>query len=121
MKIESVKAIFTNLLFVIGVISTIFGFIKGTLTLSKVVMFENYPLNQYEESRCVYAISVPEKPMPAPNDSNERDYTQKENTKCMLELEHQKKVKKADDVVVSITTLFSGIILILSFKKFIFK
>ena len=52
MKAESIKAIFTNLLFVIGVILLIFGFIQGALTASRLVVFEQYPLNSYEETRC---------------------------------------------------------------------
>lgn len=53
-KGETIKAIFTNLLFLIGVILMIVGFIRGTSTTVKFLVFDKYPLNSYEETRCDY-------------------------------------------------------------------
>ena len=126
MKIESVKAIFTNLLFVIGIGLTIFGFIKGSLTASKVLSFDRYPLDQYQETRCMYPV-MPTEPIPLKGENIQKqtpeqdDYYKKEAERCMNEQEQQRKIKKSDDIVVSATTLFSGLVLILVFSKFIFK
>ncbi len=128
MKIESVKAIFTNLLFVIGVGLTIFGFIKGSLTVSKILSFDEYPLAEYKEIKCTYAlVTMVEPAVPVHGEGDQKDSPaqsenrQQESERCMQELEKQRKIKKSDDIVVSATTLFSGIVLISVFRKFIFK
>ena len=62
MKPETIKAIFTNLLFVIGVILLIVGFVQGTRTIVKLLTFDQYPLDSYEEIRCEqppYAMPIP--------------------------------------------------------------
>src|SRR3990167_7920317 len=51
MKTTIIKAIFTNLLFVIGVILMVIGFIRGTTTAVNSIVFEKYPLEQYEKTR----------------------------------------------------------------------
>lgn len=121
MKTNTIKAIFTNLLFVIGVGLIIFGFIRGTLTVSRLVVFDKYPLQQYEEQRCEYEVMpIPMEEgkgdaLPAPEDMQSR------KEKCLDSVEHQRNVRKIEDVVTAITTLIAGTVLVLSFRRFIFK
>lgn len=120
MKTETIKAIFTNLLFVIGVILVIVGASRGVLTTTRIVVFEKYPLNAYEETRCevdsAYPRLVPGESEPVNNDESK---TIKEN--CLSILEHERKVRLTDDIVNSITLIVSGAVLVMAFRKFIFK
>lgn len=120
MKSETIKAIFTNLLFVIGVSLIIFGFTRGVLTLAQLIVFPKYPLNSYEETRCEITPLAPElggktvavtKP--------EEIKAQKE--KCLESLEHQRKVKEVEDITASVSTLVAGAVLVFFFKRFILK
>jgi hypothetical protein len=121
MKAETIKAIFTNLLFVIGVIFLIFGFIQGTQTVVRLATFDKYPLQIYEETRCenefpaMRPVIEPDQPPMSDQDQQER------RQKCEASLDYQRRVKQTEDIVVSITTLVAGAVLVLSFKRFIFK
>lgn len=112
MKPEGVKAIFTNLLFVIGVILLIIGFSRGILTATRLLTFEKYPLDYYAETRCNIA------PM-APGTSGE--VMPKVDTNCNEALEHERRIKLTDDIVNSVTMLVAGFVLALSFRRFIFE
>ena len=108
MKTENIKAIFTNLLFVIGVILIIFGFVNGVSTLTKSFIFEKYPLDTYEETKCesefaMQATSVgPDGKALPPQESPE---ARKDRlNKCKESLEMARKVKQTEDIVSSITT-----------------
>ncbi len=120
MKTEIIKAIFTNLLFVIGVILAVFGFIRGTLTITRLVVFDTYPLASYEETRCSVetsprVIGVDGKEMETKEDAAKRMEL------CVESLEKQRDIKKVEDIATSISTLVAGIFLILAFKRFILK
>lgn len=121
MKTDTIKAIFTNLLFVIGIILLIFGFIQGSLTATRLVVFETYPLNSYEETRCEYdfqttAFGPDGKQLAEPNPED----VAKRKEACKASIEQERKVKKTEDIVSAITTLVAGALLVMSFKKFIF-
>ncbi len=123
MKAETIKAIFTNLLFVIGVIFVIFGFIQGTQTAVRLATFEKYPLQVYEETRCEYENDAmrpidPTNGSPVPLNN---DQLIDRKSKCESSLDYQRKVKQTEDIVVSITTLVAGAVLVLGFRRFIFK
>ncbi len=111
MKRETVKAIFTNLLFVIGVILVIVGASRGILTVVRLVVFDSYPLDYYAETRCTL--------LPARPDGGEVMPIIDGN--CEESLEHERKIKLTDDIVNSVTMLLSGLALTLSFKRFIFS
>jgi hypothetical protein len=121
MKTEKIKAIFTNLLFVIGIILVIVGFVRGTLTATQMLVFDKYPLDSYEETRCDTGIApaAPTKEGETPAMTKTELKDQKE--KCLNAVEMRRKVKKTEDIVTSITTLISGMALIYFFKRFIFK
>ena len=53
-KGDTIKAIFTNLLFLIGVILIVVGFIRSTSTFVKFLVFNKYPLDTYMENSCEY-------------------------------------------------------------------
>ncbi|MBP7859636.1 hypothetical protein KA001_01590 [Patescibacteria group bacterium] len=125
MKNEWIKAIFTNLLFVIGVILLIFGFVRIVVTGTYLFVFEKYPLDQYQETMCDtnYAVS----PIYAPEKGSEplvRGETKEEllarKAKCEKQLEIERKVRMATDVSVAITTAISGAVLVYFFRRFIF-
>lgn len=120
MKPEIIKAIFTNLLFVIGVILAVFGFIRGTLTVTRLAVFDKYPLASYEETRCTMEtapriIGVDGKEMET------KDDVAKRMALCVESLEAQRDIKKVEDIATSISTLVAGIFLILAFRRFILK
>jgi hypothetical protein len=126
MKAETVKAIFTNVLFVIGVGLIIFGFIYGSSTVSRLLAFDKYPLNSYQETQCDMQYAQPMltydgggKPSPPPEDST--DEWEEQKAKCVASLEQERRVKKTDDIVSSVSTLIAGLVLVLSFRQFIFS
>lgn len=122
MKSETIKAIFTNVLFVIGVILLIFGFSRGLLTGVKLVIFDTYPLDMYQETRCELEMA----PLPIEKtDGTTEPVTEAERSQrlqqCKESLEFQRKIKLTEDIVTSITTLISGGFLIYFFRRFILK
>lgn len=120
MKTETVKAIFTNLLFVIGVILIIYGFVQGSMTAVRLLTFEKYPLNSYEETRCdMEYLNSKAFPDSGSNLTEEERAAQK-NT-CLESVEHERQVRKTEHIVSSFTTLVSGLTLVIGFRKFIFK
>jgi hypothetical protein len=112
MKATSIKAVFTNLLFVLGVILIILGASRGTSILVRLVAFEKYPLGYYPEARCRLA--------PAPISEN-GEVMPKVDINCEESLELERKIKLTDDVVNSVTFLVAGIVLALGFRRFIFE
>ncbi len=120
MKSETIKAIFTNLLFVIGVIFVIFGFIQGTLTAVRLITFDQYPLQSYEETRCEAPFFSAVAPMEGQTPPSAVDI-QAQQERCRITLDRDRRVKKTEDLVTAITTLVSGAVLVYSFRRFIFK
>lgn len=122
MKTEKIKAIFTNLLFVIGIVLVIVGFIRGTLTVTQIIVFDKYPINSYEETRCDQGI-VPVEEMKKEGETlaMTKQEIKEQKDKCQNSIEQGRKVKMTEDIVTSITTLLSGLALIYFFKRFIFK
>lgn len=123
MKPETIKAIFTNLLFVIGVILLIVGFIQGTRTAVKLITFDKYPLDPYTETKC---DQPPYAAMPIPVEGGKtapatEAQTRETKQACTSELEHERKVKETEDIVGAITMLVSGGTLVFFFRKFILK
>ena len=121
MKPETIKAIFTNLLFVIGVILVIVGFIQGTRTLVNSLTFDQYPLDSWAETKCDQYPYVP-----APADMPKTDLPAQPNAEqmrenCKTQLEYERKVKKTEDVVASISFMIAGGTLIFFFRRFILK
>lgn len=123
-KTAMIKVIFTNLLFVIGVILLVVGFVQATSTAAKLLLFDKYPLYTYEENRCDTMTIGPTKPAqqegttPAEPDPQE---TQRQKAKCLEQLEFDRKVKKTEDLVSSISFLVAGAALTVVFRRFIFE
>ncbi len=108
---NTVRLVFTNLLFVIGVVLLITGASRGVLTLAKLIIFDKYPLDSYMETRC----QVPQE------QSQYGEVLPRLDAQCATGLEYERKIKLTEDTINSITMLISGIILTVSFKKFIFN
>lgn len=132
MKTELIKATFTNLLFVIGVILIIVGFVRGTDTMVKSLVFDSYPLQTWEETRCEgeYMFPTPMRPVETvqdgasiSSDSNQPDQQEIDRRieKCEAALNRQRDTKQVSDIVGSFTMLVSGIVLVYVFKGFIFS
>lgn len=121
MKPEIIKAIFTNILFVIGVILLIFGFSRGILTLTRLVVFDEYPLQSYEESRCEldFLRPTPIKDETTPTLSEEE--LKERRSSCLSTLEHQRKVRMVEDLTTAFSTFVAGIVLVAIFKRNILK
>lgn len=117
-----IKAIFTNVLFVIGVILIIFGFVRGAITLTYISMFDKYPLDQYQETMCDTNYAT----RPLANDKSEVTFGMNETeakdakVRCEKQTERQRNINKATDVASAITTLISGAVLVYFFRRFIF-
>lgn len=119
MKSNTIKAIFTNLLFVIGVILLIFGFTQGALTVTRSLTFPQYPLPSYEETRCQFEFIRPaldESTVPM-NDAELED----RQKRCEDTLVNERKLRQTEDLVTSISMIIAGLLLVISFKRFILK
>lgn len=116
-KPEVVKSIFVDLLFVIGVILAIIGFVKSTSTIVKLAVFDKYPLPSYEETRCDLEglINIPGYSAKDIGETN----TKKEV--CLKSLESQRKLALVEDISSSTSLLVSGLFLTMVFKGFIFE
>lgn len=120
-KGESIKAIFTNLLFLIGVILIVVGFIRSTSTVVKFIVFDKYPLNSYEESRCEFNSPNYPKPVAVEGESQPVDTrTEAQIAECEESLEQDRKLRMVEDVTTSISFLISGIVISAVFRRFIF-
>lgn len=122
MKTDTIKAIFTNLLFVIGIVLLIFGFVRATLTITRSLVFDDYPLDSWEETRCQTEIfaqpALAEKTDSQPITDEDLEIRR---LKCQDTLEHRRDVKQVEDIATSISTLVAGIAITLVFKRFIFN
>lgn len=110
MKSETIKAIFTNFLFVIGVVLIIVGASRGILTVVRLAVFDKYPLDYYAETRCAYP------PVPV----QDGEVMPKLEAECTGSLDYERRLRLTDDIVNSTTMLISGLVLTFSFKRFIF-
>lgn len=123
MKVDTIKAIFTNLLFVVGVILLIYGFIQGSLTIARSLIFDQYPLNSYEETRCEYEFAAPKetvgvaKATPSGETASQSRQTYEG---CQQQLNYQRKIRQTEHIVGAVSTFAAGLILVVSFKRFIF-
>jgi hypothetical protein len=120
----TIKAIFTNLLFVIGIILMVFGFVWGASTIAKFVFFEKYPLQSYEEGRCEMGY-FPE-PVKDPTQTEEerseaKKRMEQQQAQCRAEVERSRSVRKVEDSVTSVSLFVAGIALALVFKQFIWQ
>ncbi len=129
MKTDLIKAIFTNVLFVIGVILLITGFANGTSTAVKTIVFDQYPLNSYDETRCDTESWYPTEPVAAPaadsgaevdSQAKAKEQMEKRTEKCLASLELQRDMKQVEDIVSAVTLFISGLALVVIFKGFIF-
>ena len=120
MKTENIKAIFTNLLFVIGVILMITGFVRGTSTIAKSLIFDKYPLNSYEETKCELGTA----PRVAYGEeiagSANKETLEEREEKCLESLEQSRDVQQTEDIAYSVSFFVSGLALAMIFKRFIF-
>ncbi len=126
MKPETIKAIFTNLLFVIGVILLIVGFIQGTRTAVKLLTFDQYPLESYEETKCSQPPYTGVEPVPMPLENGKTAAIVNKGSEsikadCEMQLNHERKVRETEDIVGAITMLVSGGTLVFFFRKYILK
>ena len=130
MKTELIKATFTNLLFVIGVVLIIIGFVRGTDTLVKTIVFDTYPLDTWEESRCENEVmyqttpAMVEAPVGTTSDDSMKqtqEKTEERMERCEASLNRQRDTKQVSDIVGSFTMLLSGVVLVYAFKGFIFN
>ena len=119
-KSTLVKAIFTNLLFVLGVILMVIGFVQGSLTVAKLLLFDVYPLPAYEESRCDLPLYKEAVVGPEVRPAQPQVIDPDQAAKCAKELERDRKVKQAEDAVGATSFLIAGLALTTAFKKFIF-
>jgi len=123
MKPEIIKAIFTNLLFVIGVVLMVVGFIRGTSTLINSIVFDQYPLDEWQETRCTVDMSYQD-PALLPVDSistETKESFEQRKVVCQQAVDKTRKTKQVNDITYSFGFFVSGIALALSFKRFIFN
>ena len=125
-----ISAIFSNILFVIGVILLIIGFFIGTHTLVKSIAFTQYPLPSWEENRCDHEMLYQIEPyMPFAEEKEaeeiplslllaEQKQEQKQQIdKCLISVEQQRKTKQVEDAVGAFVLLTAGSVLVFVFRK----
>ena len=123
MKPEIIKSIFTNLLFVIGVILMVVGFIRGTATIANSIVFEQYPLDEWQETRCTIDMSYQD-PTLLPADAipaETKEGFEQRRAECQQALDTTRKTKQVNDITYSFGFFVSGVALALGFKRFIFN
>lgn len=123
MKPEIIKSIFTNLLFVMGVVLMVVGFIRGTVTLANSIAFDQYPLDEWQETRCTLDLSYQD-PSLLPADvapTETKESFEQRKTECQQALDTTRRTKQVSDITYSFGFFVSGIALALSFKRFIFN
>lgn len=121
MKPETIKAIFTNLLFVIGVLLSIYGFSKGALTIVRLAVFEKYPLQSYEETRCQMEFFAPRPIDDKTQVTLSESEIEKRKQDCLVSLEADRKNRLVEDIVGSATAVFAGGVLTYFFRRFIWR
>lgn len=124
MKVENLKVLFNNILFVIGVILLIIGFGTGTNVVLKSVMFDQYPLQVWDEGRCDDPYMYG--PVAFDRASSEESNAQSEEQKakqwredCMASLGRQRTTKQVEDIATASTLLISGAILTIVFRRYL--
>lgn len=119
MTSDKIKSIFSNFLFTVGVLMVVFGFIFGTHTAVKVLFFDTYPLDIWQEQQCDSGMLV--RPQdPNAEEINEELYD-KEQERCETRLNRLRDIRKATDLATSLATLFAGTGLAFIFRKSFFK
>ena len=94
------------------------GFTQGTAVVVKSLVFDNYPLDNYEETKCNLGMPTREVPL----EKNEIEPISEEDRKdkqdvCISGLEHARKVKQVEDITNSISLLIAGLVLAKIFKS----
>jgi len=119
MKIEVIKAIFTNVLFVIGVVVLMVGFIRGVMVGAKLLTFPEYPLNGYEETRCEMETSAIMMPIEGKTGTVVADKAEVEKRKetCRESLTRERGVRKVDDVTFALGAVVAGGVMVALFRK----
>lgn len=123
MKSDVIKSIFTNLLFVIGVILMVVGFIKGTSTVVNSIAFDKYPLDEWQETRCSLDMAYQDPAVLTVADDTPKETPEsfeKRKAECQAALDDTRRTKQVNDITYSFGFFVSGIALALSFKRFIF-
>lgn len=120
MRVETIKAIFTNLLFVIGIVLLIVGSGVAVSTVVKLVVFDEYPLPFYEEQQCdlSYLRPVVEKES---GDVSSDEKLAEDKLNCEQRLTQSRKLRLVENVSQAVVLLVSGFLLTVSFKRFIFE
>ena len=123
MKPEIIKAIFTNLLFVIGVVLMVIGFIQGTSTIVKSMAFSQYPLDEWQETRCTVDLSWSDPSLMTgdQNSSETQESFNQRKLECQQAVDNTRQTKQVNDITNSIGFFVSGSALALTFKRFIFN
>jgi len=121
MKVENIKAIFTNILFVIGIILMVYGFIQGSLTVVRSMVFDKYPLQSYEERSCEYENNYVDKPEEGKEEAISPEEKMERERVCEEKLDYSRKVVQTEHIVGSLSSFVAGLALIVVFKRFIFN
>lgn len=131
MKIETIKAIFINTLFLSGVILLIVGFAIGLNTAAKSLLLLEYPLDSWDETRCdmdnwsypLYADSYTDERTVLTAEERERQEVQQQARleRCLEGVERSRKAKQISHSVTSISLIISGIVLIVLFRGYLFS
>ena len=120
MRPETIKTIFTNLIFVIGVILLVFGFSRGALAVGRIIAFEKYPLPSHQEGRCEAQFRPAAAPL-AEGGGTPVEETEEYRERCLRENEQMREVRRFEDLINSISLLLAGGVLTYFFRGFIFE
>lgn len=110
-----IQTIFTNFLFAIGVILLVVGFVRGILITTRLIVFDTYPLENWEETRCenMTPAMIQEPNIKQPN----LEESEKFQTRCKEEVAHSRKVRQVEDIATVAGLLVSGVALSYFFRN----
>lgn len=119
MKPETIKAISTNILFALGVILVVIGFIRGSSAVVNSLAFNEYPLDEWQESRCM-EVGAFQSPLLLEKDQTAfleaKEHFEQQKIECEKTLERVRRTKQVTDFTYSFGFFASGIVLAVLFK-----
>jgi len=119
-SVRLVVAVFTNVLFVLGVIFVVVGLIQGIKIVGYKLLLDEYP-TRYGGEDCSYAgqgypMPVGMEPAKVASGSADAGEVEKQRQSCEVRVARDRQVKQVDDVALAVGMSMSGWALIFLFN-----
>lgn len=114
---QTITTFFMNLLFAIGVILMIAGFVFGFKTLSYTLFLDEYPLEPYEQDCWQYSRPVMvDSPQLNQDATPPAQLSENPDPQCLSQITARRKVKQIENLTNSLGLFVAGIIVVLFFN-----